>query len=519
MRSVSRCVLALAMCAALSTPPNPAAAEVSAEGATALEQQLHTWLGDLLGPAIPIGNRPIRVQAANDHYQLEIPLAGMFGQSGMRIDGGALTGAARPLDGARWAVDNIRLPSPLNVTMPQPGAAGMVHWTLTSETQDQRMVLDPSLETESTIDSKLTGYESVMRLGGGAAGGTDRTRIEQMVTHSALRPAGDGKMTFIEQIEGSLMAVNSTAKEAGRVSMSIARLRGTLRADGVSPDSTRPIIRALADVSPLMMIAMRAANEQAGTGQQKHKDGKPQSGKPGKPPPDLRLSKSNRAALHAALVSMQSLASSFEEEGTLEDVRLQADTFTGHIDRISGSMGVTAPGGPMAVKMRFTMDGLDSPHLPEGVWRTYLPRHIAVAPRLSGLPGADAMALLLRALDSDGHDPDLDHDAEALLQSGTIAAGLDDLSLDCGPATLHGTGELRILARGRYAGEANVTATGLDSLIRAANTTAELKQAAPFLIFLKGIGQQDGDRVMWNIVYDGKQVLVNGTDVSEMMPE
>ena len=75
-----------------------------------------------------------------------------------------------------------------------------------------------------------------------------------------------------------------------------------------------------------------------------------------------------------------------------------------------------------------------------------------------------------------------------------------------------------MLGPDHYTAVAHVTATGLDTLIRRANTTPELQQAAPVLIFLKGIGLQDGDRVVWDVSYAGKTLLVNGTDMSQMMP-
>jgi len=151
--------------------------------------------------------------------------------------------------------------------------------------------------------------------------------------------------------------------------------------------------------------------------------------------------------------------------------------------------------------------------------RAYMPRHIEFAPSIGGVPAKDLRALLLRAADSEGNDPGLKAQADELMQKGPLTVGLDSLALDFGPATLRGTGELRIVGPDDVEGEAHVTATGLDALIQQANTVPELKQAEPVLFMLKGLGRQDGARTVWDITYRDRKVLVNGNDLSGMMPK
>ena len=42
--------------------------------------------------------------------------------------------------------------------------------------------------------------------------------------------------------------------------------------------------------------------------------------------------------------------------------------------------------------------------------------------------------------------------------------------------------------------------------------------AAPVLIFLKGIAKQEGNESVWSITYADKKVMVNDTDLSDLMP-
>jgi hypothetical protein len=61
--------------------------------------------------------------------------------------------------------------------------------------------------------------------------------------------------------------------------------------------------------------------------------------------------------------------------------------------------------------------------------------------------------------------------------------------------------------------------TGFDALQRKIAATEELKMATPVLIFLKGIGERDGNDMVWNIKYADSKMTVNGTDLSDMIPK
>jgi hypothetical protein len=167
--------------------------------------------------------------------------------------------------------------------------------------------------------------------------------------------------------------------------------------------------------------------------------------------------------------------------------------------------------------LHVAMAGIDSPLIPQGPLRDYVPRRIALTPHLSGIPAHDLIALLLHAIDT-GDQTSLQADAIALLAKGPLKAGLDDVVLDLGGTVLKANGAVTIAALDDIKGSARVDATGLDTLIHNANTVPELASAAPFLIVLKGIGDQKGDITTWNITYANGQTKVNGTDMSTLMP-
>jgi hypothetical protein len=510
-RTLGVALALLAGCAAATAPAR--AAVVTDAQAEQLEQQIRAWLADLLGAQAPLPDRPVEITAQDDHFHIAVPLDEAFGGGPVTATGEPVTADVRPLDNGRWALDHIAFPSPLRVTYPM-AQGGRTTVTFSSDEQTQSAVLDPSLATGSNWDSTIKGYATRSE----GMQGTQSTRIEQMVNHLSWQPAADGRINLLQEVDGSLLTINSMAPKVGLVAFSAERLRGSVHMDNVLPDRIRPILHAMFDLAP---VAMAAADE---------KTQMPTVERPGKPPDktkakpavarhdSFRLPPAARASLREALTAARDLTDGFGEQVSMDNLHLETAGHAGHAARMEAGMGIAAPGGLLTLRLNFVLDGLDSPEIPPGVYRDYLPRHIAFAPRVGGLSGKDLIDLLIRAVDSDGADPVLQAQAEDLLQKGPITVGLDDLALDFGPVALKGAGAMQIASRQSYTGEAHFSATGMDEMIRRAGGTPELQQAVPVLILLKGIGQQEGDKMVWNISYQGGKIMVNGNDLSQMIP-
>jgi hypothetical protein len=494
------------------------AADVTDAQAQQLEQQVRSWLADLLGPLVHLADSPVKLTAEDDHFRAEIPLDDLFGGAAVSLTGGPITAQARPLDGDRWALDKIEFPSPLRIAYPMAGG-GSTTVSYSFDEQTSSAVLDPSLATGSNFDSTLKGYAAR----GEGPQGTQSSRMEQLSNHLSWQPAEGGRVNMLGEADGKLLTVNSMAPKFGLVSFSAERMHGTVHLDNVAPDLLRPIIHAAFELVP---VAMAAANAAAEAKPPK----KAQLGQPGKPPephkpkpaaahpPEMKLSPEMRASLREALTAARNLTDGFGEKVSLENVVVEAAGHGGHASRFEAGMGIAAPDGLLMLRINFLLDGLDSPEIPPGALHDYLPRHIAFAPRIGGIPAKDVMDLLILAVDSDGDDPVLQAKTDALMHKGPVAVGLDDLALDFGPVMLKGSGAMQIVDRTTYSGEAHFSATGMDEMIRQAGATPELQQAVPVLILLKGIGQQDGDKMVWNIAYQDGKLLVNGNDLSQMMP-
>ena len=125
----------------------------------------------------------------------------------------------------------------------------------------------------------------------------------------------------------------------------------------------------------------------------------------------------------------------------------------------------------------------------------------------------------MTAIDSDQPNPDaLQQQALALLRKSPVTVAIDHLDLDLGPARLRGGGSVQIAAPNAISGEGRISIVGLDALMKQATTVPELKPALPVLIMMKGLGQQQGDTTVWRIRYSGNKVMVNGNDLSAMIP-
>jgi hypothetical protein len=508
MRAMSRrLAVPLAGAVLAASAALPARADVSDAQAAQLEARVHAWLADLLGPRAHITDRPVRLTAEGDHFAVSVPVADLLGNAGLDVSAEPLTAIARPLAGGRWALDNIQLPSPLRLAVTVPGQ-GPSTMTFSADAQDQHAMLDPSLATVSSLDQTLRGYASRDE----GAKGTQVTRMETLTSHMAWQPAEAGRVNMLQDFQGSLLTFNGLAPDGGRLSMSAERMHGTLRMDQVATDRLKPILHALVELIPV--VAAAAADAAAA--------------KSDKAPAPVDMGHALkhgadllpdiRPALRQAVLAARDLTSGVGEQVTLDNLRVEAAGHSGHAARMAAGMAMDAPGGLLALRLNFTLDGLDSPEIPPGVYRDYLPRHILLSPRVAGVSAADLSDLLLQAIDGDSDDKVLQARAEAMLRKSPISFGLEDMALDLGPVTLTGAGTVQVVSRDSYTGEAHLAMTGMDALFRQANATPELQQAVPVLIMLKGLAQQDGEKLVWNITYQDAKLLVNGNDLSQMMP-
>ncbi len=556
-----RLALAAFLVAGASVAP-ARADDVSAEGAARLERQIHDWLASMVGPDAKLGDRPVEVTAGAGHYQLVVQTAALVtAVTGMEITGAPFSVQLTPLDGGRWASEASGTDRKATASIPSPDGTGRgTEATVTIAAYDQHGVIDPSLATASHLDATTKGYKAIVTGPGDTVGRT--SSLEEGTAHLGWQPAAAGRIDVVEDSEAQLFVSNAAVPNSGMMSTSIERLRSSLRLDGVAPDHAGTLIRAAVVLVPAGMAAMRAsgANREkltalatqeraAAEADRRAADADRQAVAAGKMTQADRTRKAderriqaqarqkalqaafaaNKAAMpalsaeqtasaHEALAALADLLTGFDEQVTAENLHFSVAGHRTHIDKVVSGLTASAPDGRALVRLNLAMDGFSSPDLAAGPYHDLSPHHFAISPRIGGLPTADLRDFLLRAADHDTTPEDLRKQELALLVHGPLVVGLDALSLDVGPATLTGTGEVRIFGFGLYEGEAHLVMTGLDALIAQSSGVPQLKSAVPVMFLLKGMGKQEGTTTVWDITYRDGHALVNGTDVAGLIP-
>jgi hypothetical protein len=468
-------IIALAVMAA------PAArAQVTPDQAKALETQIRNWVTGLIGPEIKLSGVPFHILPDGDHYRLEAPIAGGLAP-GVSVNAAPVTAAIRKLDGNRWAIDNLLVPSPFTAKVTGKKPELNSAFSLKIDGQEMHAVFDPTLATSSTSDGKVSGVTEILN----TRQGNQTVTIARATMHSVLTPADGKGMTLQSESTAEGYASSHSPRTGVPTTISVDRLHTSLTARQVNFAKLGEALHTATSLGVLNENRSPAA----------------------------------RALARQLVLAMADLMDRMDAEETADGVHLDVADHSGSAKKFSLNAGFGAPGGKAEFHMKLAIDGPDSPEIPPGPFRDYLPTHIALSPRISGVPKATLVKLLLEVIDAGGTKKQNPNEMEAeLLKNGPLELGMDDLALDMGPAMLTGNGAMDVASATDVSGQAEIHMTGLDTLIRKVNATPELRQAAPVLIFLKGIGEQNGKDTVWNVKYANDKLTVNDTDMSSMMP-
>ena len=140
-----------------------AVTDVTPAQAAALELQVREGIAGVLGPSVLLSDRPVQITAAGDHFDVIVPTASEAPDGSGKV---RVTAIARPATDGTWAVENIRVTSPLRFTykMPVPAEDGRasrtsmpVVATVNVEGQAGRIFWDPSFATPSTWAASNAG--------------------------------------------------------------------------------------------------------------------------------------------------------------------------------------------------------------------------------------------------------------------------------------------------------------------------------------------------------------------------
>lgn len=480
---------ALAMALPLATlAPLPALAQApampSAEGATAMATTLREWLKLQLGGLVDVSALPLRVLAEGETYRLELPLGGAWFDGNVVVSEAVATATVKPLDGGRWQIVGGAMPPALKAELKdKSGEPARVSMAL--ENQQTTGVFDPSLATGSNFVSTITGYTTETQ----TKAGKQTSRIGKLVGRSEWSPTTPGRATIQGDSTLEDYATTSPLPGGGEMKVTIGRMGGATRIENFNIDGFGILLRTAFELG----VAAKATTDSGG--------------KPN--PPD-------KAMAMKLLGLLSSMVDAMETDYVYEGIKVDGGTFSGGLRRFGMGLTAGAPDGKLDVKLRLALEGVESPMIPPGPWMEFIPHKLTLTPRVGGVPKEAVMDLLRRAIETEGKN--IDSEAMELLANYPATLAIEDLMLDVGPMRLKGEGSVEVANIMEASGEAVLRATGFDALIRRANAVPELKMAAPVLIFLKGIAKQEGTETVWRITYADQKVMVNDTDLSDMMP-
>lgn len=469
--------------------PLPAAAQAPAtpsiEGAKAVADGVREWLAKQLGGIVDLSALPLRVLAEGETYRLEVPVGGAWFDGAVTVGDAAVALTVKPVEDGRWQVLGGGIPAKLSMEM--KGTAGDVsRVSLALESQQTTGMYDPTLKTASNFVSTITGYTTETT----TKAGVQVSRIGKLVGRSEWAPSSPGRVTLQGDSQLEDYSTVTPVPGMGEMKVTMGRLGGSTRIENFDMDGLGTLLRT----------AFELGSSAKGKGEGKE--------------PSTPEQKASALKLVGLVFSM---LDAMETDYAYEDIKIDGGKmFSGSLRRFGMGLSAGAPDGKVDVKLRLSAEGLESPMIPPGPWVEFIPHKVSLTPRVSGVSKEAVVALLRTAIETEGSD--IEAQAMALLAANPVALGIEDLLLDVGPMRLKGTGSVEAARIDEASGEAELRATGFDALIRRANAVPELKMAAPVLIFLKGIGKQEGTETVWRIVYADNKVMVNDTDLSDLMP-
>jgi hypothetical protein len=473
------------LCLSLLLPCAAHADAIGQEQADALQHQLRNWITSIVGPTVNVPELPLHITGAGDSYRLAWPLPSDKGDT-------AVTASLRPLDGGKWAIDNLAFPSEASFNIPVSNAAAdagaPTKVSMRVGSQDSHAVIDPAFAAASTLQFQLS---DLFILSEGAKQRQEQ-KIGRYAVSGSLTPAADGRLDL--DLQGTMQAWASAGHAEGgtTVLLSADSLRATARIDDINRDSTAGLVAATVGLVTAMPADVVAKGK------------------------DAELPEAARIQLRKLIEATNNLSSALRLTEEIDGLKVDIAGKAGiGLQHASLGIGGESKDGRLHAWIDLGADGIQTPTLPPEL-TAYLPQHVALRPSVSGITTTDLRAIALDAT-GDKKDDKIAQDMAAIYAHGGVDVGLDKLAFDLGPAKLAGTGHVTAKAPNVWSGEAHVTCQGLDELIDQVRDKPELQQALPILIMLRGLARTDGDHLVWDVEAHDGTFIVNGTDLSQLL--
>lgn len=483
------------------------AADVTADQAKAVSDQLRAFLTSVLTDRVKIPADLLTVAPAGDAYSIAMQSEVGFltrTDEGGKATNKWFTADVRPADGTKWNIVSLKFPSAyrlskdgadaLGMLMP-PGANGPGGKAPTLEMTIRSQTASGDYDTSLTTDSHLNiVWDGIAYTASGLApDANSKTSVDKMEAHYLLHPTGSGGVDY--KVDGTLSGYTIVTGNPMMGPMTFKARKVIVRGEtgALMTKQMGDIIRTLITLG-LDVSAMADKGPDA----QAEKD------------------KTGREALRAVIGMMKGIMTGVKLDESFEGIEVKAGPGMGSAERAGIAFGGEAPGDTLKAFMEFKLNGLKIAGLPPEMV-DFVPRSVVIRPTVSNI---DVKALTQIAADAaqEGADPDAaSGQLMMLMTGGGVKIGFDHMDADLGYASMTGHGEATVVGPNQVQGTADIEIKGFDQLMAHAAKMPNAQQAMGVLALAKGFGKTDGDRTVWHIaVSPDNKVLVNGVDITSM---
>ena len=478
MKALARAKLCLLLLAApavaraQTVKPATDAPGADSQGADAVGAGLAEILSLATMGTVTPGDQTAHATPDNGGYAIRLPLSGFSSPPNAAIDA-----VARPAGNGMWDIPVLTLPSSgaFDMTMLR-GEKRHIAYSIGE--QAIQVSMDPSFAQNSTFKADI-GHIS---LHSGQGDFHSEQTFGRYTSGGTLSLDSAGLLNMVSQ--GSVTNWHLTAKGPATPEISGTIGKGSGHA-GIEGLDRIQGTRLLAAIRALSVSETAALRDPAG--------------------PTPAMVRDLRGVTDAAA----GLLTKVSAEESLDDIRFTGGAVSGA--RIAhmriGMMGDTARHN-LTASMDIAADGLSMAGLSAEL-AAYLPRHLALKTSIAGMQIGPLLELL-RAATAPGADPAALQPQLAALFAGGAQAGIESFAFDSGSLAVTGSARFMPQASRPMGTAVHISAIGLDALMARAQNDRSLQQILPMMFLAKGMGRQQGNAVVWDIVLGNGPVTVNG---------
>lgn len=498
--------------------PTARAQSVTEAQAGDVAKQLRAWMTGIVGPKLPIPADMLRVVPDGARYRVNLPVPALTPFLTMQDIAGKPTQsiisvAIRPIEGTKWRVEAIDMPSVMTLTpdgaaalrglsglqSPPTGTGGAQAAPAPKPSGEMRIraqsasgVYDTSLATESRFEWRHEGITYVARDIG--AKGEDRSSIDLSTGVTTMKPNGSGGLTI--RTEASMEGYNALSNTAmGPLRMAMKRVRMTGELSALMTAQFTTIVQTV--------VSLAVDAQAAKAADPKTVDPKAQEA-------------AGRAGLRQVIAALKGIMGGMTLDETIEGIEVEVMGQQGSAGKLAILLGGGAPSDKFKAFIEIGLDALKIPALPPQ-YADFMPRSIAVRPSVGNIDVKAMTALAEQAAADNADNAALEAKLKDLLTKGGTELGVDRLVIDLGFARLHASGSATMVDEDKFKGAGEISMTGFDALMDRAQKIPEGGMAIPVMALLKGLAKTEGDRLVWRLtVSEDQKVLVNGMDITKL---